>query len=303
MFCSLVCEWLLCLTVFETYWRGQSLTFQLVSGCHRLLCFKPTDNDCPWLFSLWVAAVPWYVSNLVTIPVLGSSASEWLSCLSVFQACWQCLFLALQPVSDSCALLYFKPADNSCPWLSSKWVAAVPWCVSSLMTMPVLGSPACEQQLCLGVFQACWQYLSLVLQLVSGSCALLCLKLINNACPWLFRKWVAAVHCYLSSSLTMHVLGSPACEWLVCLPVFQALWQCLFLALQLVSGYCALLCFKPGDNACSWLSRKWVAAVPSYVSSLMTVLVLVSPVSEWLLCLAVFISLVTMTNLGFPVCE
>ena len=51
------------------------------------------------------------------------------------------------------------------------------------------------------------------------------------------------------------VLGSLVCEWLMYLDVFQASRQCLFLALQHVSGYCVLGGFKPVNNACSWVFR------------------------------------------------
>ena len=95
-------------------------------------------------------------------------------------------------VSGCCALVCFKPADDAWPWLSSMWVAAVPWCVSSLLTMSVLGSPVCEWLLCHDVFQACWQWLSLALQDVSGCCALVCFKPADDAYPWLFSWWVAA---------------------------------------------------------------------------------------------------------------
>ena len=167
-----------------------------MSGCCALACFKPANNACSWLFSWWVAVVPWCVSSLLTMPVLDSPACGWLLCLAVFQACWQCLFLALQYVSGCYALLCFKPADNAYSGFSREWVVAVPYCdpslltmlvlgspvsewllciaVSSLLTMPVLGSLACEWLLCLGVFQASWQCLFLTVQFVSGCCALMC---------------------------------------------------------------------------------------------------------------------------------
>ena len=254
VFGSPVCEWLLWVAVFHVCWQCLSLALQEVSGCCGLLCFKPADNACPWLSSLWVAAVGCCVSSLLIMPVLGSPASEWLLWVAVFQACWQCLSLALQLVSGCCGLLCFKPADNACAWLFSLWVAAVGCCISSLLTMPVLGSPGSEWLLWVAVFHACWQCLSLALQSVSGYCGLLCFKPADNACPWLSSMWVAAVGCCVSSLLTMPVLGSPASEWLLWVAVFQACWQCLSLALQLVSGCCELLCFKVADNFCPWPS-------------------------------------------------
>ena len=72
--------------------------------------------------------------------------------------------------------------------------------------------------------------------------------------------WVVAVACCVFILLTM-----PA------------------MALQRVSGCCDLLCFKPANNACSWLSSLWVTAVACCVSSLLIMPVLVSLESEWLL--------------------
>ena len=138
-----------------------SLVLQEVSSCCVLVCFKPTDNDFPWLFSLWVAAVPGCVSCLLTMPILGSPVCEWLLCLTVFQACWQCLSLTLQTVSGWCALLCFRPANNACPLLSRWCVVVMPYSVSSLLTMPIVGPPGSEWLLFLAVFQACWQCLSL----------------------------------------------------------------------------------------------------------------------------------------------
>ena len=172
---------------------------------------------------MWVAVVPCCISGLLTMPVLGSPGCEWLWCLAMFLACWQC-----------------------CPWLFREWVAVVPCCFSSLLTMPILGSSGSEWLWCLVVFLACWQCLSLTLQPVS-SCdallALLCLQPADNAGTWLSSWWVAVVPCYVSSLLTISVLGSSVCEWLWCLAVFLACWQCLFMALQAVSGCDALLFF------------------------------------------------------------
>ena len=85
----------------------------------------------------------------------------------------------------------------------------------------------------------------------------------------------------------MPLLCSPGCEWLGFLSVFQVHWWCLFSALQKVSGCCAFLYFKPADDACPLLFSGWVAVVPCCVSSLLMMLLLCSPVGEWLL-LAVF---------------
>ena len=191
---------------------------------------------CEWLLC------PNCFSSLLTIPVIGSPGCEQLLCLALFQACWQSLSLAVQEVSGCCALLCFKLANNSCPWLSSGWVAVMPCCVSSLLTIPVLGSPGGEWLLCLAMFLACWQSLSLALQWVSGYCVLLCFRPVDNPCPWLSSGWVlllcfkpvdnpcpwlsslcvVAVSCCISRLLTIPIIGSSACEWLLCLAVFQA---------------------------------------------------------------------------------
>ena len=151
-----------------------------------------TDYTGALLSSMWVTAVPHCVLSLLIMPVLGSSECEWLLCLTVFQACWQCLFFALQDVSNCCALLGFKPTDNASPEHFSKWVAAMLCCVSSILTMPICGSSVCEWLLCFAVFQAYWQYLSVILKSVSGDHAIMHFKPVDNANLWLFRMWVAS---------------------------------------------------------------------------------------------------------------
>ena len=161
------------------------------------------------------------------------------------------------------------------------------------------------------MFQTYWWCLSLALQKVSGCSDLLCLKPTDDACFWfsrlweaavpycvsslsddtcslLFRVWVAVVHCCVSSLLMIPVLGSPGSERLQCPAVSQAYWWYIFLTLQGVSGYIALLCFMPTDDPCPWVSRLWVTAVPCCVSSLLMIPVLGSLESEWLQCLAMF---------------
>ena len=151
--------------------------------------------------------------------------------------------------------------------------------------MPVFGFPACEWLWCLTALQACCWCLFLALQSVGGHCALMHFKaaddiyswlsrmwvaavpwylsrLLIDACSWLFRKWVAAVPWCISRLLLMHILGSPACEWLLCLAAF-----------------------KVADNVCSWFCSLWVVAVPFGVSRLLIMLVLGSAACEWLLSL------------------
>ena len=223
------------------------LALQPVSGCSGFLTFKYADNTCSWFSSMWVAAVACWLSSMLT-----------------------CLFLALQLVSGCCGLLCFKHADNACPSLSSVLVAAVAFCVSSLLIMSVLGPPGCEWLQWLSVFQACWQCLSLALQDVCGCCGLLCFKHTDNACPWLFRKQVAAVACLCFKHADNAYPWLSRLSVVLWLAVFQACWQCLSLAFQFVSGWCDLLCFKLADNACLWLSSGWVAGMACCVSKLLT---------------------------------
>ena len=160
-----------------------------------LLWFWLADHACPWLFSWWVAMVPCCKSGLLIMPVLGSPVSEWWWCLAATLSCWSYLSLALrewvavvpcynsrlliiavlgsQEVSSCDALLQFWPADHACSWLSSKWVAVVPCYNLGLLIKPLLGSPVGEWLCCLAAILACWTYLFLALQSVSGCCALL----------------------------------------------------------------------------------------------------------------------------------
>ena len=153
-----------------------------MSGFCALLCFKPNDNDHSWLCSGWVAVVPCCVSSLVTMPVLASLVCEWLLCLTVFQAWWQCLSVTLQEVSGCCALMCFQSADNDCSLVWSLWVADLPHHILSLLIISVLGSSACE---------------------------------------WLMS------HCVLNL-LIRPVLVCPAGGWLPCLTVFKVCWWQIF---------------------------------------------------------------------------
>ena len=214
-----------------------------MSGCCALQCFILADNACLWL-SLWVATVPCSLLTLLTILILGSSECEWLLCL-------QCFKLLTMPVlgsSESEWLLWlavFQPANNACPFLFRRWVAAMPYSVSTLLTMLIFGSLGSEWMLCLAMFQACWQCLSLALQFVCGCCNLRCFNPANNVCSWFPSMWVAAMPCSASALLTMP----------------------FFLALQDVSGCCDLQCFNTPKNAYPWLFREWVAAVTCNVST------------------------------------
>ena len=173
--------------------------------------------------------MPCCVSSLLKMPILVPPACEWLLGPVILLACWQCLSLALQTVSEGGILLCFQPADNACPWHPrewvvvvscyvsilltmpcsfSLWVAVIAYCASSLLTVPILGLSVCEWLWCLIVFLIYWQCLSLTLQCVSSY---------DASC--------------VSGLLPMPVLDSPDCEWLWCLVVFIAYWQCLSWAL------------------------------------------------------------------------
>ena len=120
-------------------------------------------------------------------------------------------------------------------------VAAVPWCISSMLTMPVLGSPGCEWLLCLDALQACWQWLSLALQLVGGCYVSLHLKPADGAflgfseCEWLaaFLSFTLSNDTY--SWLFMDHIHHCLSEC-VCINFFWACSRCLCLVIQLVSA-------------------------------------------------------------------
>ena len=56
------------------------------------------------------------------------------------------------------------------------------------------------------------------------------------------------------SLLTMHVLDAIVGKWLPYLAIFKSAYKYLSLTLQDVSGWHVLLCFKPADDICLWLS-------------------------------------------------
>ena len=144
---------------------------------------------------MWVAMVPCYVSSLLTIPVLGPAESECQWCLAIYPACWQCLYLSLQRVSDvsyGFSSLLTNPVLGSS---GSEWLSCLAVFFSQL-TMPVLDSLGSEWLWCLAVFVACWQCLSLAVQYVSDCTVLLCLWPADNACPWLFSMWVTVLLCF-----------------------------------------------------------------------------------------------------------
>lgn len=206
--------------------------------------FKPTDNTCCHLISLWVAALPCCALSLLIMSVPISTGSEWLSNLAMFQACWWHLFSSLQHVSGCHSLLCFKPADNSCSclsslwvgyltslyfkpannahsWLCRGWVAFMPCSVSGLPMMPVLVSLDGEWLPWLAAFQTRWWCLLLAFQEVSGCYASQCFNPADDTYPCLSSLWVTTVPYCMSSLVIKPVLVSPASEWLLYLAVFQ----------------------------------------------------------------------------------
>ena len=123
----------------------------------------------------------------------------------------------------------------------SKWLLCLAILQTCSCCLPL--TPACEWLLCLAGFQAHSWCLPLALQ--SVSCWTCCVSglLLMMPASWLFREWVAAVPCYISSLLMISVLGFSVCEWL---------------------QYLAVFFFKPTHKTCSWLPREWVAAVPHW---------------------------------------
>ena len=181
--------------------------------------------------------------------------------------------------------------------------------ISCLLMMLILGSPDCEWPLCLAIFHACSWCLFLALQRVSGHFALqyfmpahlfLALQFVSgyfalqffmpahDASSWLTSQWVATLPSNISCLLMMLVLGSPASEWLFALQYFMPAHDaCSWLSREWVATLpCNISCLL--IDAYSWLSSLWVATLPYNISCLLMMLVLGSPGSEWLLCLAMF---------------
>ena len=188
-------------------------------------------------------------------------------------------------MSSHCSLLCLKFADDACPlifqWVNScsalLYFKACQWCllfalqpvsttvscyILSLMTMPVLCSPVCELLLWLVVIQACWWCLSTALQSVSSCCALLCFKPANDA-SLLSSLWVPDLPCCIQVFFMLPALCSPACEichaLLCCLKLVDNA-HLLFSSLWVAAALCEW--FKPANNTCPLLYRKWVAAMP-----------------------------------------
>ena len=159
---------------------------QDVSGCCALLPLKQANNTYFWIFRKW-GCYALCISSKLTMPVLGSSVCEWMSSL-LYLSLWQCLFLALQPVSDCYAF---------------------------------------------AMFLACWQCLSLALQSVSGCYTLLHLK-----------------------PLIMNFIASSVGEWLPCLTMFWSHWWCLSWVFSL--WVVTIVCCTSATEGCLWPFSMWV---------------------------------------------
>ena len=122
-------EWLRLLAVYQAYWWCLCLALHAVSGCSGcggLLYFKHTNDIFP--------------------------VCEQLQWFAMFKKYWWCLSLALQNVSGYSGLLCFNHTDDACAGLPSWWVAAMAFCVLSVLMMSVLDSPGCEWPQWLAVF-------------------------------------------------------------------------------------------------------------------------------------------------------
>ena len=143
--------------------------------------------------------------------------------------------MALQEVSGCGALLCFQPANNAHPWLSSKWVAVVHCCVSSLLTMPVLGSSGSWWLWCFAVFLACSQFLSLASQLVTVEGTSLSIHFCSLTIS--FRVWVNNAF-YAFDQACSHHFTNLTHHWPTSMyecALFQSMLMCPFFLLQFVS--------------------------------------------------------------------
>jgi len=197
-------------------------------------------------------------------PFFGSPVGEWFVQWAGFGPCSWHLSLALQQVSGFCGWAGFVPC----------W-----WCLS--LALQYVSGLHGELDL-VTAHKAC------PLQSVSGLCGQPDLDPAHNVCPWLFSMWVTSIVHWIWTLLMVPVLGFPVCEWLLWWAGFGTCSRCLSLALQYVSGFCGGLNLDPADNTCTWLFRKWVASMVSWIWTLLTTPVLGSPGCEWLLWWAEF---------------
>ena len=150
------------------------------------------------------------------------------------------------------ALLHFKHADDNCA--GSPVCESLPGCYELTLLLTIIFSREWVGCLAMSYFKPA--------DVCSGfsrewgddvTCCVF--KSTDDLCPWLRRKWVTACLAMASCMLTAFILGSLACEWMLCISVLQISWWCWFLALQVVSDCHALLDLNFSNNACSWFSR------------------------------------------------
>ena len=145
--------------MFQTCWWCLLTAFQEVSSCSASLCFKPADNNCPWLLRKWVAAMPCHAlpSNISALCCTGGVLLLYFPAL---QTCWWTLFLPLSwwvaeclvtflvswsswsPYISDCewllGLMCFKLVDT-CSWHFREWAGFIPFCIPNLLMHPVHG--------------------------------------------------------------------------------------------------------------------------------------------------------------------
>lgn len=148
-------------------------------------------------------------------------------------------------------------------------------CTSSLLIIPVLGSPVCES------YSVPWLVSTLTMAVLDcpGSQLIPCLdtfKPADGISFMLSRLWVAAVHHYMPSFLTIPLLGPLGGEW------------------------CSIpmLYFKLAYNNHSGLSSMSVAIMPCCFSSLLMTPVLVQSTSQ---CLFPFLAFWQYLSLAFQI--
>ena len=234
------CEWWLYLVEIQTCWQLLSL-----------------------LFSWWATAVPCHISALLTT-FISLPLRLWVSFMpSCVANLLICLSLVLQRVSSCHALLHLKLLDDTSSLLPRGLVLLVLHCISSLLIALVLHSLEGKW------FAVACNISGLLMNSVPGSpvgewvpCSIF--KPPDDTCLLFFRKWVIGDPYSISSLLAMFVLGLSVGQWLLCLAVYQACWQCLISTLQFVScwhGLCiiAVLMIPILGFLCIFLSTSlWV---------------------------------------------
>jgi len=246
--------------------------------------------------------------------VLCCSESEWFPC-SCIRSHWWCMFFPFQGVSEILGELHLWAANNTCPWLSSLYVASVKIWIQTLLMMPVVCFLGSELRL---VSYICTLLMMPIFGSPVGECLTFWSSFVHDNCAWLSRRWVASMMYYIWSLQIIHALGSLVCEWFVLWAVFGPCWWHLSFTPQFVSGLLGRLPFDladdgcsaselfsgqlhlkpthdlsfplqkvsgfhgkphldPADYSCPCLPRKWVASIMSCILTLLTTPLLGSP--------------------------